>query len=173
MNAKKSGGQKRRAKATGNISDKIEWKKNRAIATKTFREAKQESWRDYVSTLNVGTMSSEVWKTINKIRGRNTREMLILRSGSVYYTEREEIAEKLAETFAKISSEENYNPTFLRYKIAAEQTSLNFKSTNTEPYNNPFTMQELKHAINTNTDSAPGPDGIHNLMLKNIPSIFY
>ena len=159
----------RKYKATGNISDKIEWKKNRAIATKTFREAKQESWRDYVSTLNVGTMSGEVWKTINKIRGRNTREKLILRSGSVYYTEREEIAEKLAETFAKVSSEENYNPTFLRYKIAAEQTSLNFKSTNTEPYNNPFTMQELKDAINTNKDTAPGPDGIHNRMLKNIP----
>ena len=30
-------------------------------------------------------------------------------------------------------------------------------------------MQELKDAINTNKDSAPGPDGIHNRMLKNIP----
>ena len=40
---------------------------------------------------------------------------------------------------------------------------------NREPYNTPFTLQELKDAINTNKDTAPRLDGIHNLMLKNIP----
>ena len=93
----------------------------------------------------------------------------MLKTLNTYHTERQQLAEKFAETFASISSEENYAQRFVPFKIAAEQRRLNFTSANIEPYNDPFTLHELKDSINTNKDTAPGPDGIHNFMLKNIP----
>ena len=156
-------------KRTGLVNDKITWKRNRAIATRTFRKAKQESWREYVSTLNVGTSSREIWKAVNKIRGRNTREIHMLKVGDRMYSEVEEIVEILAESFATVASEKSYEDKFLQYKISAEQSLLNFGSTNEEPYNRQITMQELEDAITTNNNTAPGPDSIHNKMLKSIP----
>ena len=45
----------RKFKRTNNTEDKINWKRARALTMHTFREAKQKSWREYVSTLNAYT----------------------------------------------------------------------------------------------------------------------
>ena len=47
--------------------------------------------------------------------------------------------------------------------------NLNFKSSNTEEYNNPFNLVELKEAINKSHDTATGPDEVHYQMLKHLP----
>ena len=57
---------------------------------------------------------------VNKIRGKNARNIMMLKTGNTYHTERHEIAEKLAEIFASISSEENYVQRFVPFKIATE-----------------------------------------------------
>ena len=46
---------------------------------------------------------------------------------------------------------------------------LNFKSANTEEYNNLFNFDELLDAIKQSHDSATGPDEIHYQMLKHLP----
>ena len=74
----------------------------------------------------------------------------------------------MAENFAAISSEENYSKKFKQIKRTAEQQELEFESVNDEPYNAPLTMQELRDAIASNRRTAPGPDGIHNIMIQNI-----
>ena len=68
-----------------------------------------------------------------------------------------DIANSLAQTFSDNSSSEQYNP-------------LNFKSNNTETYNNPFSMSELTAAISKLHDMAAGPDNIHYKMLKHLPA---
>ena len=51
-----------------------------------------------------------------------------------------------------------------------QKFNLNFKSSNTEEYNNPFNLVELKEAINKSHDTATGPDEVHYQMLKHLPS---
>lgn len=159
----------RKFKQTGEVEHMLEWKKYRAIARKTFKEAKQKSWRDYVSNLKTTTPSSEIWGAVNKIRGRYDRKVNILRDGDEYFSSVEAITEKLAETFESISSNENYSSEFLRFKEVEESFPINFDSDNDEPYNAPFTIHELTSAINSNRITTPGPDEISNLMMKHLP----
>ena len=56
---------------------------------------------------------------------------------------------KLAETFSANSSLNNSNQQFLTFKANTEKPKLNFKSNNSEKYNQPFTPAELKEDIQT------------------------
>ena len=47
-----------------------------------------------------------------------------------------------------------------------QKINFNFKSSNTEEYNNPFNLDDLKEAISKSHDTATGPDEIHYQMLK-------
>ena len=50
-----------------------------------------------------------------------------------------------------------------------QKINFNFKSSNTEEYNNPFNLVELTEAINKSQDTATGPDEVHYQMLKHLP----
>ena len=41
------------------------------------------------------------------------------------------------------------------------EKKVKFTSDNTEDYNQPFSLLELKHALQKSNDSAVGPDDIH------------
>ena len=45
---------------------------------------------------------------------------------------------------------------------------MNFKSSNTEEYDNSFNLVELKEAINKSHDTAIDPDKVHYQMLKHL-----
>ena len=46
---------------------------------------------------------------------------------------------------------------------------MKFTSNNTEDYNQPFSLLELKQALQKSNDSAVGPDDIHYKLLTNLP----
>ena len=83
MSAKRLGKKEKKSyrkyKETGGNEDKISCTRNRTVATRTFRIAKRASWRKYVSGLNTGAKNAEIWKTVNKIRGKISREFNIMR----------------------------------------------------------------------------------------------
>ena len=81
---------------------------------------------------------------------------------------RKNIAEVLAETFSENSSVKNSNPQFISYKSKSEKQRLNFKTNNLEKYNLPFTLAELKEAIQTSHNTAVGLGEIHNEFLKHL-----
>ena len=84
-------------------------------------------------------------------------------------TSKKDIADTLGSTFMKISSNRNYCEKFQTYMYDQQKFNLNFKSSNTEEYNNPFNLVELKEAINKSHDTATGPDEVHYQMLKHLP----
>ena len=59
------------------------------------------------------------------------------------------------------SSINNYNQQILTFKTNEEKQKLNFKSNNSEKYNQPFTPAELKEAIQISHNTTVGPDVIH------------
>ena len=85
-------------------------------------------------------------------------------------TSKKDIADTLGSTFMKNSSNRNYCEKFQTYMYDQQKFNLNFKSSNTEEYNNPFNLVELKEAINKSHDTATGPDEVHYQMLKHLPS---
>ncbi|GFX25563.1 probable RNA-directed DNA polymerase from transposon X-element [Trichonephila clavipes] len=79
-----------------------------------------------------------------------------------------DIANTLAETFAKTSSCDNYTPAFQALKRREERVKLNFSSSNEEGYNSPLTLRELRTALHRSGNTAAGPDGLHYIMLRHL-----
>ncbi|GFR28219.1 putative RNA-directed DNA polymerase from transposon X-element [Trichonephila clavata] len=79
-----------------------------------------------------------------------------------------EIANTLAETFAKTSSCDNYTPAFQALKRREERGKLNFSSSNEEGYNSPLTLLELRVALHRSGNTAAGPDVLHYIMLRHL-----
>ena len=73
-----------------------------------------------------------------------------------YFTTIPEIATKIAETLAEISSNNHYSPEFQAVKKIAEKQQIDFSSTNNEIYNAPFAIQELQTQLGRTNDTAPG-----------------
>ena len=78
-------------------------------------------------------------------------------------------ANYLAESFSKNSSSQNYSKSFKKTKDRKERNAHNSFSDNTENYNKPFILNELKHALNKSNETAAGPDGLYYQFLTHLP----
>ena len=144
----------------------------RAKARRTIKISKRKSWRSYVSKINHKTPIKKVWDMIRKISGKTKSPSYTHLNHPVTETKatsKFDIAETLGETFLNNSCSRNYSEKFQKVKAEQEKIKLNFKSTNTEEYNNLFNFDELLDAIKQSHDSATGPDEIHYQMLKHLP----
>ena len=84
-------------------------------------------------------------------------------------TNLKDIADTLAETVSDHSSSTNSNIQFHKYKDKKEKQKLNFKSDNTENYNELVSLSELKEAIQKSHNTAVGPGEIHYEFLRQLP----
>ena len=144
----------------------------RAKARRTIKISKRKSWRSYVSKINHKTPIKKVWDMIRKISGKTKSPSYTHLNHPVTETKstsKFDIAETLGETFLNNSCSRNYSEKFQKVKAEQEKIKLNFKSANTEEYNNLFNFDELLDAIKQSHDSATGPDEIHYQMLKHLP----
>ena len=107
-------------RTTGNVEDKVKWKKARARATRTFREENKNKWQSYVDTLSINTKASLVWRKIRSICGRPPSQVNMIKEKNILYTSIE-ITENLAQSFQEITSNLNYDPQFVLYKVATKQ----------------------------------------------------
>ena len=143
----------------------------RAKARRTIKESKRMSWRNYVSTLSSCTSMKKVWDAVRKINGRGKRNSLQhLKANGTEYQYKKDIADILAETFSKNSSSSHYSATFRKVKHQKEKQPLNFKSNNSESYNEPFSLSELHDALQKAHNTSVGTDNIHCLFLKHLPN---
>ena len=151
------------------MEEKIKWKRARAIATRTFKLAKQENMKKYLSTMTVNTPPAKIYEKIRQIRGRPARRVNILRSQGNLISTIPAVVNCLADNFAAASDPSTDTPAFKRVRQIEEKHSIYFNSNNDESYNKAFTIEELTHALKTAKDTTPGPDNIHYKMLKYLP----
>lgn len=148
----------------------IRFRKARAFARRTVRDAKQASWRKYVEKLNRFTPVSEVWNRIKRIAGKfDSVPLPVLRIDDQDVTCPEEVANEIARAFSDRCSASNTDPQFLRHRATCELSTIDFHRSDQSHYNDPFTILELRSALNTLRDVSEGPDRIHNNMLRHLP----
>ena len=141
--------------------------KDYAKARRTISEAKRQSWRAYASTLNNNTSAKHTWQMLRRISGkRKDKTIKYLVTDSDTLTNKTDIAETLATSFAAKSSPDHYQEKFRKIRDKEKENTLDFESDNDEKYNVNFSKRELIKSIAQATDSATGPDEINKVSTK-------
>ena len=149
--------------------DNIEYNRARAQSRKAMRNAKRTSWMKFVSTLNSSTPCAEVWNRVRKIAGKyKAKHLPVVKDdrGKIQCNPKT-VAEVIGDKFASYSNGHTYSEAFQRTKQQLEKEELNFEARDTM-YNKYFTIEELKEALSNCQDTSPGPDKIHNAMIRHL-----
>ena len=145
------------------------YKKARARFRYQVKQAKRQSWVDYVSKITWKTNLTEVWTKVRKISGKYipTPSPVIQYNNQTIHNPID-VSEAFAEHFAKISSK-NPSSMYFQQRSQEENRELNFTAIRNESYNLPFNMKELLSALSLCNESAPGNDDITYSMIKHLP----
>lgn len=136
---------------TTNLTNLIAAKKSDAIAKKTFKKAKKESWTNFTKSINFHSSSAQVWAKIKRFRHRNTSDPANSPANEATKT-------KLLDMIHSISPPSCFYPDFPTHfdSVAHLET--------------PFTFNELTAAIKrSNFKSAPGRDKIDFTLISKLP----
>ncbi|KAI5697973.1 hypothetical protein M8J77_012423 [Diaphorina citri] len=151
---------------TKSLDNWIAFKRLRAKVKRTVIQSKKESWISFASTITSSTPSTVVWDRIKRIEG-NGRSSSVIKSIKVdnkTILVPSEIAHNIGLYFEQKSKERKES-----FPIAPQ--TWDFSSDNEERYNKPFTMWELESVLKLlKSQSSPGPDEIHNQMLRHLPN---
>ena len=159
----------RKYKRTQIIADKTHWKHQRAITKQYFKQCQRQDMQKYLEDMKHSVPISQIYQKLRQMRGRPPKSItpLIVQNSKISNTEGIENA--LANSFASNSSYQNCSPSFNRIKQTSEAKVIEFSTNDPLPYNQKFTMLELKTALSSSKNTTPGPDKIHYLMLKHLP----
>jgi hypothetical protein len=154
----------------------IEYKKCRSFARITYKKSKQQSWKNYVSSLNGNVSMTDAWHKINRIRGNNLKPYVnnLISDDDQVITDSYHISNILAEVFSKNSSDSNYDPQFLSIKNTPEYNMdliLSEHCNGNRIINCNFSIKELQEVIKSLKNSSPGPDGVFNVFIIKLPIV--
>ena len=147
-------------------NNKVALQRARAKQRRFYKQVRRESWIKYVNGINSRTPIKTVWTKVKKLSGKfipSPPPSIKLPDG--VSTDPVVVADTLGEHFSKVSSRNNYPVEF----SSVSEPDLNFDSDNSEDYNAPFSLKELRSALSLTRATAPGEDTIHYTMLKHLP----
>lgn len=129
----------------------INYKKSDALAKRTIKKAKTDSWKSYCNSLNKNTPVKEVWNKVNSFRNRKKSNTHQIDSSADWL---EDYQDKLCP----------------RYTITKPLRTPDTHAYETNSYLvKPFTELELNRALKKNCNTSPGKDQIQYTMLNNLP----
>ena len=145
----------------------IEAREAQKRAKEIIKQAKQASWQSYASTFNRFTPLSKIWTMIKrfKLKRNETYRIPHLIINENNFSTPIEVATAFANHFANVSSHTQYS-TQLQDTLNALLQQCNFNTDNTEHYNQPFTMYELRSVISKCGNTSVGPDQLHYQFFK-------
>jgi hypothetical protein len=146
-----------------------------------IKSTAKEHWRNYCTKLNPHSRVSSVWDAVKRMNGLNRKSNIpiICENGRNYDTNLEK-ANIFADTYERVSSDQNHSPEFItnkgqlevKYKELLDPSNRSVSSAINSQLNEPFTIQELKHAIKKGKNgSSPGEDRISYEILKHLPGL--
>ena len=100
----------------------------------------------------------------------STRIMALQKTDGSTSSGSTEIANELADNYASISSNANYAPNFIPFKIETENTiDQRIDENQNLVLNTPLLLSEVTSTLNQCKNTSPGPDNILNVLLKQLP----
>lgn len=148
----------------------IDYKRKRAIARRTIREAKKQSWQKFCEGICSQTSTKKVWNKIKKISPKNiSNNIPVLNYNGSNAVSDADKTNALAQSFAHVSSNDNYNDDFKETKNRMENNLSLDNSDDNNCLNEPFSLDELDDAIKRAKCTTPGDDGIGAGIIKRFP----
>ncbi|XP_062534266.1 uncharacterized protein LOC134203408 [Armigeres subalbatus] len=141
----------------------------RAAARKAISKAKEQSWENFVAKISPSSTTTELWRTVNTLRGNRQQRPVVLKRTDGYTDNPEEAAEELAKVYCERSATSSYPPSFQMAKVAAERRSIDFSHHNDDVYNIDITLSELLWALDKGRGASTGPDSIGYPLLQRLP----
>ena len=170
-----------RLRKTLDNQDLIEYKKKKAMAQKTIRNAKRKYWEKHCSSLNRTSNLGEVWKHVKNLRQRGSNQEnfsnLIDPVNNKSITNVKEKADHIANYFQsidkKIPPQETRRRRLFEKLVVDKIIHMEHKSheVTLKAMDEHFTEHELHKAINEMKETAPGKDGIKPVMIKHLPNL--
>ena len=159
----------RKYKRTQIDADKIHWKHQRAQTKQYFKQCQKQAMQKYLEDMKHSIPISQIYQKLRQLRGRPPKSISPLNHQNSKISKPKDIANIIAQSFAANSSNQNCSPTFYRIKQTEESKPLDFSTNTSEPYNQSFTMIELKTALSSTKNTSPGPDQVHYQMIRHLP----
>ena len=153
------------------LPNSIRVKKLQAYTRHLFRKKKRQSFRNYVSSLGDKVKAKRVWNFVSKMTGKKIPSHLhhLKDEHGNLVTDKEEVSNLFGKTYQNIHSSQNYSDDFKPTKNAAEETPIDFSTSQTFYYNRKFKLKDLKRSIKRAKNTAAGPDQVHYELLKRLP----
>ncbi len=155
--------------------DYTSYKEAKATFSTVIEEAKAEYWKSYCSGLSELSTVKDVWERINLMTQKPSHHepinLLLDESGSAR-TDPTEIANLMADQYERASSDSNLTEDYLTHRAQFElehHSIITGPAQSDDAYNDPFTMEEMVHALATAKDTSPGEDSITISMLRHLP----
>ena len=133
----------------------------------TVVESKRASWRSFAGTLEARTPTTKVWNTLRAMDGRRKSRLPnqpIRQDSKTFITDRSK-AEGAVRVYAQVSKvhipRTDEKDAYMAYRGGLK--------TEDEDMDKPFTRLDLNTVLGKTKASAPGLDGLHPLMLINLP----
>ena len=144
------------------------FRRARARARLTLKEAQRASWRAYLSTITVRSSLQQVFAKVRKISGKfSPPPPPVLSSAGDTVADPKAVADLFVEHFARVSRKDPVAPG-ARHRRDLESQGVDFTSIGGESYNVPFSLSELRMALSQCHDSSPGPDDIPYAFLRHL-----
>ena len=144
------------------VSNKIEYKRLRAMFQWAQKDSQNSSWKKYVSTLNNNTEDAKVWKKVDKIKGKyQPKPPPTLKVNGTTLIKPKEVATALAEHYASASVKtKNLHRTAHNRALVKRRAPFSMRGGRPDNMllNAPFTIKERETQLDRCKDSAPGPD---------------
>ena len=152
---------------------RIEYRKAKAMARRTIREAQVTSWRNLLSTFNHRTPMAKLWDILRKFncKGRVSRPFPVLIQDGIVVDEPVDVANTFGHYFNQLGARTTLSNEFVLQEQALMNTMPNFDSHNDETYNQDFTLTELYDAIHRSGSTSVGPDKLHYDFFKHMNDI--
>ena len=146
----------------------VSLRKAEALTKYEIKKAKKEAFHDFAGSINERTPVKKVWTFLNKLSKKKTNKQIIpIIQNNEIYTKSEEKVEIIANHYEKIF---NYKLSLQDPVPLLVPLSLALNSDVDRAYNLPFSYAEILAAIKLLKNTSEGYDGVHNLMLKNLPT---
>lgn len=137
-------------------ANKTDLNRINAATTRYAKKTKRKHWDDNCASADANKPGTQIWRILDVFMGKRDLHLSHASMAFRLGTSLQDAAEQFADQFSLID-----NKTVKTYDAV----------TTSSPLDAPFNIEELLSALKeSKRKSAPGPDGITNQMLQNIPN---